>query len=374
MQNQVAITGLALASTFGHGLPRLANAINQKRRGMHFAHRFQEWIVAPLAELPIAELGLTEPRPAHSDALMRQLSLQLIDELNQETGVFKRYQAKNIGLFIGTTTSGIDGFFSSLTTLESTKKPLLSPPMQQTWIGEQIRRNFPIAGPCLTFSSSCAAAAQALAQAFDCVRAGIIPAAIVGGIDLLNLVTIHGFECLQILDHDYCEPFSPHRKGINLGEGAAFFVLEAQANGPILASLRGYGAVTEAFNMTLPSPGGPWMRLAMEKALESAGILASDISYINAHGTGTIPNDAAESSAMEAIFSPQSVIEATKRYTGHTLGATGALELAICMAKLEECKYSARAQGIFLNPAFALSNSFGFGGSNLSLVISGGEP
>lgn len=376
MLSNIPITGLTVLSAFGSGLPKLAAAIKAQTRGMHYGHRFQEWISAPLAELPLDDLGIPEELRLQSDQVMRQVCLQMLAELSQSTGVFQRYRPREIGLFLGTTTSGIDGFSTALKNTKKLTQAQLSLAMQQAWITEQVRSKFPIAGPCISFSSSCAAAAQAIAQAYDCVRSGIVPAAIAGGIDILNLVTILGFDSLQILDHDYCEPFSPQRKGINLGEGGAFFLIEAKPEGPSLAHIKGYAAVSEAYHMTQPDPSGLWMQTTMQKALQSAEIKAADISYLNAHGTGTSINDAAESIAIDAIFGARPPMHASKRYTAHTLGAAGALELAISLACLQDSTIWSQEADLPLNPEqdhIALSNSFGFGGTNLSLVLSGGK-
>jgi 3-oxoacyl-[acyl-carrier-protein] synthase-1 len=268
---------------------------------------------------------------------------------------------QDIGLFIGTTTCGIDGFFSALSQHRSTGQPLLnflSPDMQQVWITQEMRKIFPLRGPHFTFSSSCAAAAQGIGQAYDAVRSGMCRAAIAGGIDILNRVTLHGFDSLQILDSDPCQPFSPERKGINLGEGGALLLLEREPGGNILASVCGYAALSEAHHMVQPAPQGVWMRATMEQALKNGGWTADEVDYINAHGTGTEGNDAAEADAVTAVFGSLDRLHATKGFTGHYLGAAGALEAAITVAMLRK-KHLKKA----------LSNSFGFGGSNISLLF-----
>ncbi|WP_141731495.1 beta-ketoacyl synthase N-terminal-like domain-containing protein [Oligoflexus tunisiensis] len=361
LSTSVSITGISVASALGRQWQDLGDAVIQQKSGIHRAHRFAEWIQAPLGELPLDTWQVPEAERLKSDQVMRRVMQSMIEQLDGETHVFTRYAPRDIGLFIGTTTCGIDGFFSALSQHRSTGQPLLhflAPDMQQVWITQELRKMFPLRGPHFTFSSSCAAAAQAIGQAYDAVRSGLCKAAIAGGIDILNRVTLHGFDSLQILDYNPCQPFSPQRKGINLGEGGALLLLEREPAGTILASLCGYAALSEAHHMVQPAPQGIWMQATMEQALANGGWSADAVDYINAHGTGTEGNDAAEAEAVTAVFGSLDRLHATKGFTGHYLGAAGALEAAITVAMLRK-KHLKKG----------LSNSFGFGGSNFSLLI-----
>lgn len=357
----VSITGISIASALGRRWQDLGDAVIEPRVGITRAHRYAEWVQAPLGELPLDDWQVPVDDRLKSDQVMRRVMQGMIEQLDAETRLFERFAPRDIGFFLGTTTCGIDGFFSALSQHRATQLPLmnfLSPDMQQVWIIQEMRKIFPIRGPHFTFSSSCAAAAQAIGQAFDAVRSGMCKVAIAGGIDILNRVTLHGFDSLQILDHDYCQPFSPQRKGINLGEGGALLLLEKKGDGDVLAMVRGYAALSEAHHMVQPAPQGLWMKKCMELALEHAGWSAADIDYINAHGTGTEGNDAAEAEAVTSVFGNLDRLHATKGLSGHYLGAAGALEAAITVAML-------RKRGL----KKALSNSFGFGGSNISLLF-----
>lgn len=357
----VSITGISIASALGCRWQDLGDAVIEQKSGITRDHRYAEWIKAPLGELSLDPWQVPAADRLKSDQVMRRVLLGMIERLNEDTRVFDRYSPGDIGFFMGTTTCGIDGFFSALSQHRATQLPLLnflSPDMQQVWITQEMRKIFPIRGPHFTFSSSCAAAAQAIGQAFDAVRSGMCKVAIAGGIDILNRVTLHGFDSLQILDYDHCQPFSPKRKGINLGEGGALLLLEKSPEEEVLASICGYAALSEAHHMVQPAPQGVWMRKTMELALENAGWTADVVDYINAHGTGTEGNDAAEAEAVTAVFGSLERLHATKGLSGHYLGAAGALEAAITVAMLRK-----------RNHRKALSNSFGFGGSNISLLF-----
>lgn len=362
----VGITGISIASALGRRWQELGDAVMQQKSGIRHGHRYAEWIAAPLGELPLDDWQVPAQDRLKSDQVMRQVLQGMLTQLADESQVFQRYAPRDIGFFLGTTTCGIDGFFAALSQHRQTQRPLLqflSPAMQQTWITQEMRAAFPLRGPYFTFSSSCAAAAQAIGQAYDAVRSGICPAAIAGGIDILNRVTLHGFDSLQILDSDVCRPFAPERKGINLGEGGALLLLEREPQGEVLATIRGYAALSEAHHMVQPAPKGIWMQRTMELALQNAGWQPEDVDYVNAHGTGTEGNDAAEAEAVAAVFGHLDRLHATKGLTGHYLGAAGALEAAITVALL---KRRSLKKG--------LSNSFGFGGSNISLLFAADSP
>jgi 3-oxoacyl-[acyl-carrier-protein] synthase-1 len=185
-----------------------------------------------------------------------------------------------------------------------------------------------------------------------------------------------GFDSLQILDHDFCRPFRADRRGLNLAEGGALFLLEAPdgVDSPRpLAFLTGAGAASDAYHMTHPDPEARGMELAMRRALADACLAPGDVGYVNAHGTGTIPNDQTESLALARIFT-DAPYSSTKELHGPTLGGAGALEAAVAIAALAEGEVWLPAQ-TGAKPrrkplAHALSNSFGFGGNNVSLVFS----
>ena len=214
---------------------------------------------------------------------------------------------------------------------------------------------------------------------------GSIDAAVVGGVDTLCLTTLYGFASLELTSPQPCRPYDAARDGISVGEGAAFALLERAdraAAGDVL--LLGAGESSDAYHMSSPHPEGLGARLAMEAALRSAGLAPGDIDYINLHGTSTPANDAAEGRAVGALFGDRVPCSSTKGATGHTLGAAGAVEAVICALALTDGLLPGSPGTATLDPDIrldyllqaragtprrALSNSFGFGGSNCALVF-----
>ncbi|MDR0720117.1 MAG: 3-oxoacyl-ACP synthase [Treponema sp.] len=246
-----------------------------------------------------------------------------------------------------------------------------------------------VSGPSLAIAAACASSAVAIARGAELINAGFCDAVIAGGADLVSDSIVMGFSSLESLSDTLCNPFSKNRKGINLGEGAAFFLLCREDTG-LGIELAGYGASSDAFHMTAPEENGNGAKKAMRDALKASGLGADEIDYINLHGTGTPLNDKAEGRAIEAVFSSHKnrpLVSSTKPVTGHTLGAAGAIEAAICVELLVKRKsYPPHLwDGVFDSDipslAFAgknesakniyacMSNSFAFGGCNVSLVF-----
>ena len=224
------------------------------------------------------------------------------------------------------------------------------------------------------------------------IRQGLLDRAVAGGTDALTLFTLNGFNSLMILDREPCRPLDETRNGLNLGEGAGFLVLESEemvrkSGRKVLGEISGYGNACDAHHQTASSPEGNGAFLSMMLALESAGLAPDDIDYINAHGTGTKNNDLSEGIAVERIFgSTVPAISSTKSYTGHTLGAAGAIEAVISILTLTtgniypNLRFSQRMSELNFHPVTELktvapirhimSNSFGFGGNNSTLIFS----
>jgi len=302
-----------------------------------------------------------------------------------------RYGAERVGLFIGGSSSGIlqtelayrnrqqaDGALPSDFHYEQTHNMHSAGAFVGAFLG--------LAGPMLTVSSACSSSAKVFGNAARMIEAGLIDAAVVGGVDSLCLTTLYGFNSLQLLSSRPARPYDEKRDGISIAEGAAFVLLtkpDAQtAKGAIL--LQGVGESSDAHHMSSPHPDGLGASLAMEAALSSAGIDASQIGYINLHGTATPSNDAAEGKAVQAVFGDAIPCSSTKGATGHTLGAAGIVEAIICMMAMRHQQLPAGINTEIIDPQFrmdyllenravpiryALNNSFGFGGSNCSLVL-----
>lgn len=252
-------------------------------------------------------------------------------------------------------------------------------------VAEFVRERLGLAGPCAALSTACSSSAKAFASAARLIQAGVVDAAVVGGVDTLCLTTLHGFDSLQLLSSQPCRPFDAERDGISIGEGAAFALLERDSARDDAPRLLGAGESCDAFHMSSPHPEGLGARLAMEGALAAAGLTTGDIDYVNLHGTGTPANDAAEDRAMVALFgSSGPPANSTKGMMGHTLGAAGAVEAVVSLLALDMGRVPASPGTRSLDPRLrsryeiggreaplrvAMSNSFGFGGSNCSLVF-----
>lgn len=242
-----------------------------------------------------------------------------------------------------------------------------------------------------TISTACSSAANAIMLGARMIKAGTLDRVIVGGTDSLSKFTINGFKTLMILSEDICAPFDANRKGLNLGEAAAYLVLESDAlvekeNKKILARLLGYGNANDAFHQTASSETGEGAFLAMQKALDVANLTASQIHYINAHGTATPNNDASESVAIQRVFGDSVPdFSSTKAFTGHTLAAAGAIEAVFSILAIQEqsvfqnLNFKTKISETGLVPTlhlkhkkieYVLSNSFGFGGNCSTLIFS----
>lgn len=243
-----------------------------------------------------------------------------------------------------------------------------------------------------TISTACSSSANAIMHGARLIKNGRLDRVIVGGVDSMSKFTLNGFNTLMILDKQHCQPWDENRRGLNLGEASAYIVLESEAavkasNKKVYAELNGYANANDAYHQTASSPEGYGATLAMTQALESAQLRPEDISYINVHGTGTANNDQSEGSALRNVFKDRvPPFSTTKAYTGHTLGAAGSIEAIISILSLQN-------QMIFpclnietpiqefdfkpitelkteVNIQHALSNSFGFGGNNTTLIFS----
>ncbi len=254
---------------------------------------------------------------------------------------------------------------------------------------EWIRREYSLRGPALTVSNACSSGADAIGIASLWIRSGICDIAIAGGADELNKVPMAGFHALGVCSKSPCRPFDRDRDGLNLGEGGAVVVIESAESAKKrgvspLFSVAGYGTAADGFHITRAHPDGSGLAQSINYAMQVAGIQASDIAFVNAHGTGTSGNDSLEASVLMRIFGTGLKYLSTKRITGHTLGAAGALEFIFTGIMLAEGKVApsrgfenlpddiAAAPVTSLSPVngkFALSTSLAFGGCNSALIV-----
>ena len=303
-----------------------------------------------------------------------------------------RWGATRIGLFLGTSTSGIRHTEQCYRHHFEHATPGLGNGLRfdQTHayrsLVDYCRRRLGLRGPALVISTACSSGAKTFAAAHRALAAGLCDAAVVGGVDTLCATTLMGFHALGLLSPLPCTPWNDGRRGLSIGEGAAFALLDMdteQDNGDDLALL-GYGESNDAYHITSPHPEGAGALLAMRAALDSAGLTASDIDYLNLHATGTLANDQSEDAAVQTVFGTAPSTSATKGYTGHTLGAAGAVEAVLCLLCIHAGLVPGTINTATVDPALStpvicnsrsqpiarvLSNSFGFAGNNCALVL-----
>ena len=301
-----------------------------------------------------------------------------------------RHGKTRVGVFLGTSTSGILQTELAYRRRDPETGALPDDFHYRTMhnsfsLTEFTRSYFGLEGMAMTISTACSSSAKVFAAAARQLELGLIDAAIVGGVDTLCLTTLYGFASLQLTSPTPCRPYDATRDGISIGEAAGFALLERAVDpAPGSVLLLGAGESSDAYHMSSPHPEGLGAKMAMEAALHSAGLAPADIDYINLHGTATPANDAAEGKAVAALFGNRVPCSSTKGATGHTLGAAGAIEAVICALALTDGLLPGSPGTAAPDPAIpvqyltsgrsgsvrrVLSNSFGFGGSNCSLVF-----
>jgi len=321
---------------------------------------------------------------------LTQMGLETDGFADRVRDAIARYGKSRVGVFLGTSTAGILQTELAYRRRDAETGALPDDFHYRTThnsfsLAEFTRDYFGLEGMAMAISTACSSSAKVFAAAARQLELGTIDAAIVGGVDTLCLTTLYGFASLQLTSAHPCRPYDAARNGISVGEGAAFALLERcdqPAAGSIL--LLGTGESSDAYHMSSPHPEGLGAKLAMEAALRSAGLGVGDIDYINLHGTSTPANDAAEGKAVSALFGNTVPCSSTKGATGHTLGAAGAVEAIICALTLTDGFLPGSPGTENVDPAIpldyllttrdgkvsrALTNSFGFGGSNCSLIL-----
>jgi len=299
------------------------------------------------------------------------------------------YGAGRLAVIVGTSTSGIAAGEAAVDALNDTGRMPASYHYRQQEIGtaaEFLARFLGIDGPRYTISTACSSSAKAFASGKRLLAADLCDAVIVGGCDSLCELTTNGFDALESMSSEICNPFSANRNGINVGEGAALFLM-TRVEAPI--RLAGTGESSDAYHMSAPEPSGKGAELAIRAALSDAKLDAGQIGYINLHGTATIKNDAMESCVVERVFGTATPCSSTKSQIGHTLGAAGAQEVGLCWLLLDDANRNRQlphhlwdqepdpdlrpigltGEGVNWEQDLFMSNSFAFGGSNVSVII-----
>ena len=331
-----------------------------------------------LATIPV-ELGQQSSR---NNQLLLEAALQIENEIRQ---AIHTYGASRVGVVLGTSTSGIDEASRGIALYLRDKHFPCDYDYQQQELSAPA--NFladwlQLSGPAYVISTACTSSARALMSDQRLLDLGVCDAVICGGVDSLCKLTLNGFSALEAVSNERCNPFSANRNGINIGEAAVLFVM-SKAPAPI--ALLGSGASCDAHHISAPEPTGKGALQAMRKALASAKLAPEQIGYLNLHGTATQHNDAMESLAVASLFPEGVACSSTKPMSGHTLGAAGALEAAFCWLSLTHGRVPPHVWDGQADPALPalqwarsdetlgktclMSNSFAFGGNNVSLII-----
>jgi 3-oxoacyl-[acyl-carrier-protein] synthase-1 len=385
---------LCLANSLGVGLAATLDALVSRRTGL-LPCRF-ETVTLPTYVGEVAALDEVRMRAdlQSFDCRNNRLAQLALDQDGFAGAVAQareRYGARRVGVFLGTSTSGI--LETELAYRRRDPETGALPAdfhyatTQNTFsVAHFVQRYLGLRGPAVVVSSACATTAKVFGNAARMITAGLCDAAVVGGADSLCLTTLYGFHALGLVSSQPCRPFDVDRDGISIGEGAGFVLLERpHANEDDEAPyLLGFGESSDAYHMSTPHPEGLGAKLAMERALASAGLRPGSIDYINLHGTATRSNDAAEDLAICALFGKQTACSSTKGWTGHTLGAAGVTEAIIAALTIRHGIKPGSLHTRKLDPAlhshylidneeaqvrYAITNSFGFGGSNCSLIL-----
>lgn len=391
MSAPLYIHDFALCSTLGSDKKTIWQALKNGTRPAFVQKKFREkerYVV----EIP--QSSLPQVKDAYYDNHVNRLSEVVLSQM--ETSVceaVKEFGADRIGVFIGSSDNGSEASLAGLDSFQKTgsypKKYELK--MQQAdFAAEYIAKRFGLTGPIFTHSSACASSASAFASARNWLEAGFCDAAIVGGVDIATETVVLGFDSLEAVSLSPTIPFSKNRTGLTIGDGAAYFLVSKKP-GQAKFKVVGIGESADADHVTAPRADGEGAVQAIDKALKDAELSAADIDYINLHGTGTKLNDAMESVAVNRVFGNDTPASSTKGLTGHTLGAAGALEAAFCCLTLsDENTEHVLPMHVFdgeRDPSIpeirlvkngetakrlniCMSNSFGFGGCNVSLILS----
>lgn len=393
----LALTAFCVASSLGVGRAATLDALQNGKSGL-LPCRF-ETVDLPTFVGEVAGLDdlRLDPNLSRFDCRNNRLARLAMAQDGFEPAIHAakaRYGAERIGVFLGTSTSGILQTEQAYRRCDPASGRLPSDfnysGTQSTFsLADFVMSALGLRGPGFVVSSACASTTKIFATAIRMIEVGLCDAAIVGGADSLCLTTLYGFNALQLLADGPCRPFDAERCGLSIGEAAGFALLERPDKAPgTKLHVLGVGESSDAHHMSAPHPEGVGASLSMARAIAAAGLRPEDIDYINLHGTATRIGDAAEDHAVASLLGSATPCSSTKGHTGHTLGASGILEAIIAALAITEsflpgsphtnaqdpalrCRYVTMAQPAPIR--YVLSNSFGFGGSNASLVLGRAE-
>jgi len=385
---------LGLICALGHSHAEITQRLFNGLSGVIITERYssERLPVGCIPEAHYSVLPDLDLFPVEERSRNNQLALVALNQIKPAVEqAIENYGANRIGVVVGTSTSGIaegEAAFrhyvatgSMPTQFHYSQQELSSP-------ATRLAAKLGISGPAYTHSNACASSAKAMISAARLIKAGICDAVVTGGIDSLCAFTLAGFSALESISKTRCNPLSLNRDGINIGEGAALFLM---SNEPATVALQGWGESSDGYHISAPDPAGVGAQLAIEQALTRASIKPAQIEYINLHGTATRQNDAMESYITEKIFGDRVPVSSTKPLTGHALGAASAIEVGLCWLamqdnnpdgllpphvwdgivdpKLASLKIIETGFSLGRPLRWVLSNSFAFGGSNAALIL-----
>ncbi|MBE8721741.1 beta-ketoacyl-[acyl-carrier-protein] synthase family protein [Sphingobacterium pedocola] len=397
MKNRVAVTGMGIVSAIGLSVAENLNSLRNAQKGITRVDNFETSL---LDKVRVGEIKLS------NEQLSKKLQLP-IDNSMTRTGMLGALAAQQAvasaqidvtsqnyrtGLVSSTSVGGMDITEKYFYAYENNPELHRYIASHDAGVSSQhIADYLGLKGFVTTISTACSSAANAIMLGAQLIKSGRLDRVIVGGTDALSKFTLNGFNTLMILSDTYCKPFDQNRKGLNLGEAAAYLILESaeiveKESKEVLAYLSGYGNANDAFHQTASSENGEGAYLAMKKAFEIAGLSPQDINYINAHGTATPNNDLSEGHALIRVFGEHvPAFSSTKAYTGHTLAAAAGIEAVYSILALQNdvifpnLNFETPMEEIHLLPQtgllqqsvnHVLSNSFGFGGNCSTLIFS----
>jgi 3-oxoacyl-[acyl-carrier-protein] synthase-1 len=397
----LAIRAYTATTALGTGRDAQAVALRARRGGLRRNDfgaaatdaRLDTWIgrVAGLETMPLpTQWAQWECR----NNRLAWLALQQDRILDAVATLRERHGAERVAIVLGTSTASIGATEDAYARLEDDagkaaekafpadlRRPGVHTPHS---LGGFVQAATGLLGPCATVATACSSSAKVFAQAARLIHAGIVDAALVGGVDTLCGSVLYGFNALGLVSATPCRPFDAARDGLSLGEAGGFAVLERATPGDTAPQLRGYGESSDAHHMSTPHPQGLGARIAMQQALQRAGVAAGRVGYLNLHGTATPANDAVEARAVAALFPGTLHAGSTKGWTGHTLGAAGIVESVFALLALDlgllpgtlnstgadsACGPQVRFDNAERPLRYAMNNSFGFGGNNCSLLF-----
>ena len=338
-----------------------------------------------LGELP----AIPEHLSAHNSRNNALLLSTLHEIAAQVQAVLAQVGPERFGIVMGTSTSGLDEADHKVSGQDHGQWQY---PMQELGDPARFLQRYPkTTGPAYTISTACSSSARALISACRMLKSGMCAAVLCGGADTLCRMPINGFNALELVSDELCAPFAQERKGITIGEGAGLMLLTTDQNTPRTSKLSvvGYGESSDAYHVSAPEPEGKGAEAAMHMALTQAGLTPTDLGYVNLHGTASKMNDQAEATVMHRLCGPQTPCSSTKYLTGHTLGASGIVELCLSALTLERDlplvpqDFSTNhldptlpefglitQKGQHLKRPYVMSNAFAFGGNNTSVILS----